>query len=208
MISPYKIFTFNDFQNTLLFMDDFEGDQVKDEWTVTVAGGSIAVVDGETGGVVRLTTTASNDNVSYLDWNDIKSLLFSKKFIVESRFKLASTTDTYFNFYPRESASQYISIKYDTDTDSNWMIQARDGGDRTLEDSGVTPDTNYHIYRIEVHTHGSNHVHYYIDGVECANSPISSNVPDGYFQPRIYLLTRTTTVKTVDVDYVYVTQER
>ena len=92
--------------------------------------------------------------------------------------------------------------------DGNWHIQTTDGGAPTTGDSGVTVDTDYHIYRIECFP--TDEVHFYIDGVECGNSPITTNIPDDptdFFELRLFADTNTTALRTLDIDYVVVRQE-
>ena len=104
--------------------------------------------------------------------------------------------------------AKYVRFWYDTGSaHANWQIAARDTG-TTTADSGVAADTDYHIFRIECFPTGE--VHYYIDGVETNNSPINvaANIPNEYLQPRFYIRTREDAAKSMDIDYVYIRQER
>lgn len=201
-------------QQQFLFKDDFLGDQLRDEWRTTGgAGGSGAVVDGETGGIVRITTDGDEDDNWFLDWNDIRSLLVTKRVTMEVRLKANQVTycgpvmSLFFD------VSNFIRIYFNETggTADNWTIECVDGGATTSADSGILSDTDYHLFRIECHIHGSSHVHFYIDDVECANSPISTNVPDDaadYLQPNLLLVTREDAIKSMDVDYVVIRQDR
>lgn len=211
-VKVHEAFSIDSFQDRLLWWDDFLGDQIKDEWDITLVGGGTAtVVDAQTGGIVRLTapTNATNDAVT-LDWGDIRSLLVSKKASAEFRAKASANTQINVEFRLRFDVNNHTSFFYDRVAAGNWLIICRDGGVATSLDSGVALDTDYHVYRIECHTHGASHVHFYIDGVETGNSPITTNIPDDatdYLQPVLYLDTKEAAQKTFDIDYVVVRQE-
>ena len=131
---------------------------------------------------------------------------------MEGRVKLSdSDADIQAYLALRFDGSNWIMF-WNRPADANWQIYSEDGGAPTQQDSGIARDTDYHIFRIECHTHGGNHVHFYIDPpIEAANSPISTNVPDDaadFLQPYFWLQTREAAAKTMDIDYVYVRQER
>lgn len=211
-VKVHEAVCFDSLQDRLFFFDDFHGDQIQDEWAEAGAG-SVAVIDAQTGGIVRITTGATLNNTYRIDWGDIRSLLVSKKATMELRVKLNQSTyispdlrlsfdgTNYIAFYANEGAGGA----------ENWDIWCRDGGVGAAQDSGIAIDTDYHIFRIECHTHGSSHVHFYIDDTETASSPITTNIPDDatdYLQPRLSLRTRENATKSMDVDYVYIRQER
>lgn len=199
-------------QDRYFWFDHFLGDQLKDEWRSTGdAGGSAAVVDAQTGGIVRITTNNVDTEAWRIDWTFVRSLHVSMKVTMEVRAKLTQTTSVdawlalYFDF------SNRIFFDYDTATSANWYINCVDGGTPTSQDSGIAADTSYHIFRIECQTHGSNHVHFYIDGVETGNSPITTNIPDDagdFLMPYLRIAARENVAKSVDIDYVVARQER
>ena len=194
-----------------VWRDDFLGDQLKDEWTLTASGGTATIIDGETGGIVRVTSGAIDGNFAQIDWGNIRSLHIDKKIIIEYRVKLSSIADVFAFLKIRFDPDEEYQLKYDSSNgDTKWMFLTENGASTEVS-TNITPDTNYHIFRMEAHTHGGTHIHFYIDGVECANSPVSSNLPDDagdFLQPNCGIQTRTNTNKLLDVDYVWVTQER
>lgn len=212
-VKQHEAFSLDTAQKRFWYCDHFLGDQLQDEWDVNlIGGGTGVVVDAQTGGIVRLTTGAITNNRCDLTWGDIRSLLLTKKATMELRVKLSTTTNVYLRFELRFNDNERVGFNFDTGAaDTEWRILTTDGGAQTENDSGITPDTDYHIFRIECHTHGSNHVHYYIDGTETANSPITTNIPDDptdYFQPRIWIVTRADATKSMDIDYVAIRQDR
>jgi len=208
-VKVHEAFCLDSFQDRLLFFDDFEGDQIKDEWRGTGdAGGGANVIDLQTGGICRLDTGIVVDDDWLIDWFNIRSLLVTKKVTMEARVK--TNQNTYLQVY--------IALRFDGLNDiyfycfdnfggaHNWQIACVDAGAGAGVDTGVAVDTNYHLFRIECFPTGE--VHFYIDNVECANSPVTTNITAQYLQPVFSLLTRTTAERTMDIDYVYIRQER
>jgi len=206
-VKIHEAYCLDSTQDRLLWFDDFLGDQVQDEWRISlVGGGTLVVVDQQTGGIVRLTspTNATNDSAT-LDWGDIRTLLVSKKITIEYRAKASTNTQINVELRLRFDVNNHISFFYDRVMAGNWLIVCRSGGVATTPDSGVALDTDYHIYRIECFPTGE--VHFYIDGTETANSPITTNIPASYLQPYIHLETKEAAQKTFDIDYVVVRQD-
>lgn len=209
-VKVHEAFSIDSFQDRLLWWDDFLGDQLKDEWNSTIAAaGTTDVVDAQTGGIVRLTTGALDTNNNILDWQDIRSLHVDQKVSMEVRVKLTHLTQQYIELALRFDVNNYIMFwNGPGGAATNWFTYCNDGGASTSQDSGILADTDYHIFRIEAFPTGE--VHFYIDGVETANSPITTNIPDDvtdYLQPHIMIVTRENAAKSMDIDYVVVRQE-
>lgn len=208
-MNVHEAICFDGFQTRLIFYDDFEGDQLKDEWReIGDAGGSVAVVDSETGGVIRISSDGDDLDDWAIDWGLIRTLLVSKRVAYEARVKLGDTTDLQAEVGFRRDGTEFIFFGANTSADQNWHLYAYVAPGITNEDTGIALDTSYHIFRIECHIHGSPHVHYYIDGVECTGSPISDDVSTRYLQAWLWIRTRAASVQTMDVDYVYIRQDR
>lgn len=203
---------FDSTKDRLDWRDDFWGDSLDARWSAAVVGTGVAatVIDAQDGGIIRLSSGGTTGGSSDLRWGDIRSLHVNKKITIEARVRLNQTTQQY----------MYISLRYDTSNRIHflhsppgapeaWDIITVDNASNTTLSSGITPDTNWHVYRIECFPAGE--VHFYIDGVETANSPITTTIPDDagdYLQPRFYVETREDDTKTMDIDYVYVRQLR
>jgi len=202
-------FSLESLRTELFWYDDFLGDQLGDEWGQTLVGaGSVAVVDAVTGGVARLTTGAVTQDDTSIHWTNVRSLHVNKLIAMEARVLISKVTvgtlDAMISlFFDSNNQIQFV------ESGSTWFIYAEDGGATTQLTSGVAMDTDFHIYRIEAHLHGGSHVHYYIDGVETANSPIAINIPDDaadFLQPRFFMETTEAEAKYMDIDYVGVRQ--
>jgi len=206
----HMAFCLDSARRRLLWGDHFLGDQVQDEWRSTGdAGGSAVVVDGETGGICRITTDGDTNDAYRIDWNDIRSLHMDQRVCLECRVK-AGTTDSLIYLALWKDGNERIMF-WKSNVDTNWQIFTQNGGATTDEDSGVAVDTSYHIFRIMCHTHGSNHIHFYIDGTETSNSPVSSNLPDDAgdeLEPYLWIRTAENATKSMDIDYVVVSQDR
>jgi len=174
--------------NHLFGFDDFWGDSLDAKWRLDTTGtGACIVVDGVDGGICRLRSPAASDQAG-INWTAIRSLHFNKKLVFEARVRAVNGTVT-------NTQRQLCRVRYDANnliriyhdySSVDIIISCANGGVSTNFDSGVNVDENWHIYRIECHTHGANHVHFYIDGVECGNSPITTNIPSDaadYLEP-------------------------
>ena len=206
----HEAFCLDSLQNQVLWFDDFEGDQLKDHWVLGLsAGGSGAVVDGVDGGICRLTTHVDPNDYAELFWNDVRSLTVAKKVCMEVRMKLGSASNILGYCFLMSAADwlNYLMIGANTNLYANWFFRSRSDGVTTEVASTIAIDVNWHIFRIVAHTHGANHVHYFLDGAEFANSPISTNVPSVYLQPRPYTQALIG-ANSIDIDYVYICQDR
>lgn len=203
-VKVHEAFSIDSFQDRLLWYDDFLGDQIKDEWRV--AGSSTAdVVDAQTGGIIRINSGAVLWNNTTMNWTDLRSLLVTKKATMETRLKLTQTSDVGVKAELTANLNDdRLAFDYES-TGANWRIICANGGVPTIQDSGITADTAYHIFRIEAFPTGQ--VHFYIDDVETANSPITTNIPPDYLQPVFWIQARAASNKTLDIDYVVIRQE-
>lgn len=210
----HEAFCLDSMQDQLVWWDDFLGDQVQDEWGQVVgATGTILVVDQQTGGICRLNCPAAGDT-AYIYWNNIRSLHVDQRLSAEIRVAFSAyNNDRYFEFYLYFDVNNHIMWRTSSAAAGDF-IRCVNGGAATLHGLGnLITDTNYHIIRIECHTHGGSHVHFYLDGTETANSPITTNVPDDatdFLQPRLYGLNLNPGAGgsiTYDVDYVVVRQD-
>ena len=200
----HEAFSIDSARRQFNFSDHFLGDSLRDLWAVGGgAGGSAVVVDAQDGGVLRITTDGDTNDVYFIDWNDIRSFHVDKKVTMEFRIKVED----------KDNSVLYAGLLYDVNNrivfyNNGGAIRTTNGGTATSEVSGHTQDNDYHIYRIECFPAGE--VHFYIDGVETANSPITTDIPSDagdYLQPYFYIRTSEDVEHYVDLDYVVVRQE-
>lgn len=209
-VKVHEAFSLDSAQDRYLYFDHFLGDQLKDEWdTITDGTGVVAVIDAQTGGIVRLTTGNAANNDTQIHWGDMRTLLVSKKVTIEYRAKLNHITFILAELMIMFDFSHYVRffVQENAGGAADWQIETRDAAQTTFT-SGITIDTDYHIFRIECFPTGE--VHFYIDDVETANSPITvaANIPNEYLQPMFFFRTLENATKSMDLDYVVVRQER
>jgi len=206
-VKAHEAYCLDSAQDRLLFYDDFLGDSLRDLWTAAGTD-SAAVVDAQDGGIIRLTTGAASGNNYSLNWNSIRSLHVNKKVTIEARIEFETITNMGGYLVLRFDDANRIYFRYDNPTDDTIQIFTTNGGAPTSADTGITPDTDPHIYRIECFP--TDEVHFYYDGVVCTNSPITTNIPDDaadYLQPQVRIYTRENAAHYIDADYVGVRQE-
>jgi len=210
LVNYHESYGFDSLQKTSWWYDDFEGDSLKDYWRISIVGaGSIAVADGITGAAVRLTTSATSGQSLLFDWQDYRSLLVSKNVAFEVRAKCHSSEVMHFTVRLRAlDSDDELWMQHYTPSSQNLFYAADGGGTNEQEDTSIQADTEWHNYRIQCHTHGSNHAHYYYDDTQLTNSPITTNITSEYLQPWIYCNTFENVAKTFDFDYVAWRQDR
>ena len=196
------------------FTDHFLVDSLRDLWTNTLgSGGTGAVVDAVDGGIFRLGTPTASDS-SVLDWGGgtpIRSLHVLKKVTMETRVRFnGGVTDT----------RREINLYFDTDNriyffhdngSSSFRINCYNDGASAGSSVVDTVDTDWHIYRIECFP--TDEIHFYIDNVETAGSPKTTEIPTDagdYLMPRFYIATDgdSDPATSMDIDYVAIRQNR
>lgn len=111
---------------------------------------------------------------------------------VISLVTLSSGEDTYiFDLGMFKDATSSIGngcyFEYtDSENSGKWTINCANATTFTTLDSGILADTGYHNFQIQVNSTATA-VHFYIDGVETSNSPISTNIPTGNNTPALLL---------------------
>ena len=211
LVNYHESYGFDSLQKTSWWYDDFEGDSIKDYWRLDGIG-SGTVVDGITGAAVRLLTGATTNNYHSFDWNSIRSLLASKNIALEWRLKLETIEDIKINITGLENTgADNLYVNYDPASgDTVWNINhnCTTGGGAIDVSTGVAPDTEWHNFRIQCHTHGAIHAHFYIDDDPTDNSPVTTGIPALYFDPNFNIATKEDVAHYMDIDYIAWRQDR
>lgn len=107
-------------------------------------------------------------------------LRFSSRFAPEQLSNGTQTFTSIIGFVDSSAAGDPTNGAYFRYTDATnggrWQCLTAKGGVRTTTDSGITADTNYHAFTIEINEAGTSAA-FYIDGVLVQT--ITTNLPDG-----------------------------
>jgi len=185
--------------NRVTFYDDFIGNDLLPWWYPSAYASLLDMV----GGVVRLETPSASGGSAELD-------SFRKNFspsdaVMEWRARISHTTYvTVFIQYGGGGTAGYARVIYEGGGSAGtWKLQTYDGTTLNEVDTGVTVDTNWHTFRLEV---TASEVRLYIDGALKATS--TANLPTGPAKVWFYIRTEEDVAKYLDVDYVWVSSAR
>jgi hypothetical protein len=214
MMRSHEARSFDSMQKQFFWIDHFIGDQLKDEWfNYYPTGGETAIVDGENGGAISLTTHSDGDDYNYISFytgsDYVNTFQALKLAVFETRIKPAQLNTVIYVGFNSSTISEAIRIY--TSQNENWINSTRQSSTETGTDSGVTVSTNYIILRCRAASDGGYHAHFYYDGIEGTNSPHSTNIPTTEFM-RPYLGVRSPIssggVRAMKIDYVALRQDR
>lgn len=219
------------FANYVQLFDDFLGDGIADQWSGAGGANSPAAAPAISAGIegkVRLTSgdatgTAADEGSTLsheLNWKanqgglylKIRANLTSVADVavnigftdvkgLEEPFSISGTTIT-------SNATDAVCFVFDTaQTNDTWHCQGvKNGTDTAISNSGVAPTAGaYQDFEIAIDTSGT--ATFWIDGVQVASvaNAVTTTVA---LTPVVHIQPRTTTSKTADVDYVFVTAKR
>jgi hypothetical protein len=68
-----------------------------------------------------------------------------------------------------------------------WQVATASSSSSTVNNTNNVADTNFHSFRIEINA-GATSVGFYIDDVQVANSPISTNIPSSVLYPWVVMI--------------------
>ncbi len=70
----------------------------------------------------------------------------------------------------------YFTYNYNVNG-GKWQTNCTSASTSTTNDSGITLDTNWHLYQVSVNAAATS-VSFYIDGVQTSGSPITTHIPN------------------------------
>lgn len=216
--------------------DDFLGDAVLSNWNEREGadtGTSVSgVVAGAVGGVLRLTTGDSATTTMAGNGIQVESALNWKAnqggLIFEARVALddISTTAWFLGFTDQvaalempftlggsdaltSNATDGIGVLFDTgaDADNWWIVGVKNDVDAVKENLGLAPvAATYETFRIEIDING--HATFFRNGEQIGNLMKSAVTASVALTPVFAGFSRAAAVRNLDVDYVYVQQNR
>ena len=131
--------------------------------------------------------------------------------IIEFRLKISSTSDISVRFglgvNNANASTNGVFFKYDTnDSDTNWQCVTGDANSNEQDNSGVSPDTSYHLFRIET---SAAEVKYFIDGTQVASCSDTSHIQTALTAPVIQIIQRLGGANpSMSIDYWYIWGDR
>jgi len=168
--------------------DDFFGDQIADEYSTTLVGGStVALTTPAHGGVCLLTSGPAAANYANLRLGGgYNTLDADEGWLMITRMRVSHTTDIAGDFgaFDGNIWNDVILVGINTAfIAANWIIVTRTGGGGwNAVNSGVAADTDWHWHAASVYPiAGGRQVDYYLDGALIASTTVS--VPTVVLEP-------------------------
>ncbi len=208
-----------------VFVDDFLGDLLADEWAPTNANGGLEAITAGSGGTLTLTTSTTDHDRSIighgLNW------YANKACVMEARVKVSSIADVGIfvgfsdavteadNTVPfningttiEDTADDGAGFCFSTDATSDyWYIVnslATVGGGASIAIAPVA--ATYETFRVALDTLGN--ATYYRNGVAVGYKALAVT-PTVALSPVLSCITHTTAAKVLTVDYVKCWQDR
>lgn len=188
--------------------DDFYGDSLDAKWRSTGnAGGSATPQSDIDGGVLRITTNASDTDAWYLDFNGLTTIRANQNPVFEVRAKLNQTTNQVVQFGLYRDATHHLLLGFDTSIDTEWYGIKYGQGASSRKQADLAFDTDWHIFRIAIDNDAPMGL-CIIDDETTQKAEFTANLPVVYLQPYLYVMTRENVAKSVDIDYVVFVQDR
>ena len=181
------------------FWDWFDGNDLRSIWNFTdVVGTGSGAMDDSVGNGYQITTGATDDNESAINFNDIRPIDPAGNAYI-SKQKASRTTNVTIMSGLMDDLSfsnDFSFIGLDTSRDgSNLIILTRSSG-ITFTSLSVALDTNYHTLKGVNNT--TDHKAF-VDGILEATK--TTDIPTTKMQPAVVSITRNTTA--VDADVLY-----
>ncbi len=173
------------------------GAVLNERWTFTdITGtGSSAMDDVIDGGAV-ITTGATDDDESSINFNDIRQYeaddavcILVASAIANSRFRAGFSEDA-------DMSNSFALVDMDADN-TNYELATDDGTTESSTASDIAIDANFHVHKIE---NGSANIFLTIDGVLKVTK--STNRPDNRQQPLFAVKARSAGAKTGNIRYL------
>jgi len=208
---PHRFMTF--FQD---FFDYVENSSNYQGWVNTTVGSSSVVITDERGGVVLITTGATENDGVQLQWkSEIFKLVDKKRLWFEVKLKISEKTQSDFLaglcirdttciagvsdgvFFRKDDGNaniDIVTVKNTTATDDD------DSGEDVVDDTYIT---------LGFHWDGNGNISYFIDSILVGTHSTAANIcQDEELAPVIAILTGAASAETLHVDYIKVIQER
>jgi len=194
------------------FIEEF-WNGVGSQWATRTTTGSVAA-QGTSNGIYRLTTGAVDDNEESIDWNDICTFQNTLRPAFYCRLKMDQASDIQVRIGLTESVGvgvdDFICLRVNSDTDTNWYLVASDGGAETT-DVGPAATTGLVDFKWVFTSDTAIEWFYSTDGgvTWTSQGTVSSNVPTEQLQPFAEVIVRNNGgARYIELDKVEIWQDR
>lgn len=198
-----------------MFFDDFNSYTAGD-WTVTTteagAGSATEVIQDESGGVLKLTNAANDNDCDYLQLvKETFVLVAGKKAWMKARLKVSDATESDFiigitdrDTTPLGASDGIFFQKDDGDTNLDFHV-AKTGTTTSATAIATIADDTY--VNVGVYYDGGSVISYYIDDVKIG-AVAATNLPAMELCVTMGIRNGAAAVKSMSIDYVFVCKER
>ena len=202
-MDTYGVFNPRGGRDSFYFRDDFIGDSLLSNWNSTVSGNGsvVSMATNEIGGAVSLISGASSGRFAQLGFGGFQVLSVSKNISFFCRFQYKNTANAFSEISIRAGPGN--RIRFHKSGNGNIFFSTHASGVETLIDTGIVPDTNYHLAEIKSINNGSS-VSFYYDNI--LKSTSITNIPTTNMEIYLYQETLGTNVRTLNIDLIDVRQ--
>lgn len=166
-------------------------------------------------GIIQNAGVSNGVNLLFLSGTDLTTtaaLAFilgggaiTMNWVVKINTLSSSTYTLRFGFGDTMTSSDQVNGVYfqyrDTLNSGDWVGTTASASTRSSANSAVAADTNWHNFQITINA-GATSIGYFIDGVQIANSPLTTNIPTTAVVP--FLSMSSITASTIPANAVYV----
>lgn len=191
--------------NRAYFLDDFCGAYYDNgTWAIGTSGTSSAAKIGGVGGILELIAEGGEYAVE-MTFSSRRIYNKSQKPFIRWYIKCPDPTSLLLNigFLDTSAWNNWVLWTADPPDHTNWRARASNGGSETVVDSGVAPNTSWHLCEILMDT---GQCFYLLDGVLYAT--ITTNLPTVNMTPYIYLKTLGANDRNALIDWIEMESDR
>jgi len=174
-------------------------------WEAYTSGtGSTVTTPSGLGGYVELKAGPSANRYALIDFTAKRNFNFTRGCDIRWRIKILDTSSTVVTMGFVGSLA-YAYFQYDSSWDSHWTTCTNQASsDRKV--SSLTPDTDWHWYRIYTDNDGST-IKFYYDDTLVAEHSTAGTIPTDDLEPQAVSKTLTTATRSIYVDACKIRQD-
>ena len=202
-MDTYGIFNPRGGRDSFYFRDDFVGDSLLPNWNSVVSGNGslVSMTTNELGGAISLISGNAAGRFAQLNFGGFQILSVSKNISFFCRFQYKNTANSFSEISIRAGINN--RIRFHKSGNANIFFSTHSGGTETSIDTGISPDTDYHLVEIKSVNNGSS-VSFYYDNILKATS--TTNIPTTNMEIFLYQETLSSNIRTLNIDLIDIRQ--